>query len=192
MSTKSSSPVSYTTWHSVFEERDLSWEPQIAFMYLFPCLIYVCIYLFIYLFFYLLIVRIHSQYSNALTIWEIAFWFSSGIQIFLFAIGPWPFLESTQSCMIQVLGIFLWCKVCGAWHKIKLSHLVPEAKKDCSCTYTRRSGSLSASLIYMSSPSMYSFTWTTLALSIKDLCMPVAIQFGMFVYKRGTSAEVQI
>jgi hypothetical protein len=39
---------------------------------------------------------------------------------------------------------------------------------------------------------MYSFTWTTLALSIKDLCMPVAIQFRMFVYERGTSAEVRI
>jgi len=39
---------------------------------------------------------------------------------------------------------------------------------------------------------MYSFAWTTLALSIKDHCMPVAIQFRMFVYKRGTSAEVQI
>jgi hypothetical protein len=31
-----------------------------------------------------------------------------------------------------------------------------------------------------------------IALSIKDLCMPVAIRFRMFVYKIGTSVEVQI
>jgi len=79
---------------------------------------YLCIYLFIYLFIYLLIVRLPGRYGDTLTIWGIAFWFSSGIEIFLFAIGPWPFLESTQSCMIQVLGIFLWCKVCGAWCEI--------------------------------------------------------------------------